>query len=37
MGLQMVVFEIAGAIMIMLSLGVMIDEDTRDNRVRVRR
>jgi hypothetical protein len=33
----MVVFEIVGALMIMLSLGAMVNTDTRDNRVRVTR
>jgi hypothetical protein len=33
----MMVFEIAGAVMIMLSLGVMMSADTRDRRVRVTR
>lgn len=33
----MMVFEMIGAVMITLSLGVMISNDTRDNRVRVTR
>jgi hypothetical protein len=33
----MLVFEIAGAVMIMVSLGVMVSSDTRDRRVRITR
>jgi hypothetical protein len=33
----MLVFEMAGALMIILSLGVMMTHDTRDTRIRVTR
>jgi hypothetical protein len=33
----MMVFEIAAAFLITLSLGAMINEDTRDRRIRVTR